>query len=442
MLAKSERLNVLSDTEQFALYGLPDFDDRQRMNYFVFTELELALALERPTIHAQVHCALQIGYFKAKQAFFLFSWEQTQEDTSFLRSRYFADQEFVPHPITRHEYYTQRTAITALFGYRLWSADFLPLLRQRAAQIVSRDVTPGFIVAQLVVFLHEQKIVRPGHTTLQSLISETLSVERNRLGKILNETLGEADKLALQQLLVREDTLSGLAALKQDAKHFGYHMMVMERQKRAALEPVYQLIKSLLSVLALSQQNLNYYANLAHYYTIYDLHRMKPEQVHLYLLCYAWKRYRQLNVNLVDAFSYHMKQLEDETKGKADKQFSQHQAHRQQDSPQVGRLLLLYVDEDFDDVAPFGSVRQRAFAIMPKDTLLLAGKRLCENHPTQHELRWQAIDQVALRYKNHLRPLYMAIEFPITTAETCSLTALQWVKETISNHNKHTKLPP
>jgi hypothetical protein len=67
-----------------------------------------------------------------------------------------------------------------------------------------------------------------------------------------------------------------------------------------------------------SQQNLNYYANLAHYYTIYDLRRMKPEQVHLYLLCYAWKRYRQLNDNLIDALCYHMKQLEDETKEKAE----------------------------------------------------------------------------------------------------------------------------
>ena len=92
--------------------------------------------------------------------------------------------------------------------------------------------------------------------------------------------LGEADKLALQQLLVREDTLSGLAALKQDAKHFGYHMMLMERQKRTAIEPVYRLMKKLLPALAISQQNLNYYANLAHYYTIYDLRRMKPEQVH------------------------------------------------------------------------------------------------------------------------------------------------------------------
>jgi len=63
-------------------------------------------------------------------------------------------------------------------------------------------------------------------------------------------------------------------------------------------------MKALLPTLGISQQNLNYHANLAHYYTIYDLRRMKPEQVHLYLLCYAWKRYRQLNDNLIDALCY------------------------------------------------------------------------------------------------------------------------------------------
>ncbi len=29
MATKSKRLAVLSDAEQFALYGLPDFDDKQ-----------------------------------------------------------------------------------------------------------------------------------------------------------------------------------------------------------------------------------------------------------------------------------------------------------------------------------------------------------------------------------------------------------------------------
>jgi hypothetical protein len=58
---------------------------------------------------------------------------------------------------------------------------------------------------------------------LQSLISETLSNERKRLGVLLTEMLDDSAKTALQQLLVRDDTLSGLAALKQDAKqHLEY----------------------------------------------------------------------------------------------------------------------------------------------------------------------------------------------------------------------------
>ena len=55
-IAKSERLTVLSDAEQEALYGLPDFDDAQRLEYLALTENELALASSRPSIHAQVYC--------------------------------------------------------------------------------------------------------------------------------------------------------------------------------------------------------------------------------------------------------------------------------------------------------------------------------------------------------------------------------------------------
>jgi hypothetical protein len=52
MADKSERLTVLSDAEQFALYGLPDFDDRQRLTYLSLSGPELALASSRPGLHA------------------------------------------------------------------------------------------------------------------------------------------------------------------------------------------------------------------------------------------------------------------------------------------------------------------------------------------------------------------------------------------------------
>ena len=45
MAGKNKLLTVLSEAEQYALYGLPDFDDAQRLEYLALTETELALGL-------------------------------------------------------------------------------------------------------------------------------------------------------------------------------------------------------------------------------------------------------------------------------------------------------------------------------------------------------------------------------------------------------------
>lgn len=142
------------------MYGLPDFDDSQRMEYFIFIEPEVALALEQRSVHTQVYCALQIGYFKTKQAFFQFSWDEVKDDCAFILTRYFNDLVFLPVLISKHEYYAQRALIVDLFGYRLWAATFLPSLVERATLVVSRDVTPSFILVELIAYLNDQKIVR------------------------------------------------------------------------------------------------------------------------------------------------------------------------------------------------------------------------------------------------------------------------------------------
>ncbi len=267
-VAKSERLTVLSEAEQEALYGLPDFDDAQRLEYLALTETELALASSRPGLHVQVNCVLQIGYFKAKHAFFRFDWNEVEDDCVFVLSRYFDGEPFERKTITKHEHYTQRERIAELFGYRTWTADFQPQVGQQAAQIARRDATPGFVAAELIVWLNEHKIVRPGYTTLQELVSEALSAERRRLGHLLAEALDDAAKAALAQLLVRDDALSQLAALKQDAKNFGWRQMAREREKRTTLEPLHRIAKALLPKLDISQQNLLYYASLANFYTV------------------------------------------------------------------------------------------------------------------------------------------------------------------------------
>ena len=78
----SKRITVLSEAEKHALYGLPDFDDFQRAEYFAMTEAEHALVFRRKDILAQLYCLLQIGYFKAKQPSFDFCCKTYRRRTS------------------------------------------------------------------------------------------------------------------------------------------------------------------------------------------------------------------------------------------------------------------------------------------------------------------------------------------------------------------------
>jgi hypothetical protein len=75
--------------------------DAQRLEYLALTETELALASSRRGLHAQVYCLLQIGYFKAKHAFFRFDWSEVEDDCAFVLSRYFNVEAFDCKPITK-----------------------------------------------------------------------------------------------------------------------------------------------------------------------------------------------------------------------------------------------------------------------------------------------------------------------------------------------------
>jgi len=133
---RSGRLTILSETEKLALYGLPDFDDFQRIEFFAMTDAERSLTSRRTGLLAQVYCLLQTGYFKAKQAFFGFSLNDVPaEDIAFLLQRYFPGQALTMQPLPAKEYYAQRKEIAALFGYRLWSGEDLPTLLDKATNL-------------------------------------------------------------------------------------------------------------------------------------------------------------------------------------------------------------------------------------------------------------------------------------------------------------------
>ncbi len=249
----SRRLTVLSPAERLALYGLPDFDDFQRAEFFAFTDAERTLAERRKGPVEHLHCLLQIGYFKAKNAFFNLSAQAVPpEDVAFLVERYLPGSPVTLQPLTEYEQYTQRAEIAKLFGYRLCSGTDRPTLVETAALLTRRDVSPTFVLIEVLAFLKARKIVRPGYTTLQTIITDALTAERRRLEQLIESSLAADTNVALRNLLVREGTLSELAALKQDAKNFRYRVMATERQKRITLAPMHRAAKKLLPLLGIS----------------------------------------------------------------------------------------------------------------------------------------------------------------------------------------------
>ncbi|CAO5675971.1 MAG: Tn3 family transposase ISPsy30 [Holosporales bacterium] len=241
---KSKRLTILSDEEKFVFYGLPDFDDEQRALYFTFDENELDLIFRCKEFHAQVYCAIQIGYFKAKNMFFKFQLNSIpKEDVHFLLNQYFNNKQLASFNITKNAYYFQQKEICRLFGYSLWTNLHITPLKDEADKIVIYDATPKFILNELFHFLKGQKIVRPGYTTLQTVVSETLVTEKNRIKKCLDTHLKDEDKKQFQELIQSDSTLIELASMKQDAKNFKFTQMDLEIKKHTILKSFYDGFK-------------------------------------------------------------------------------------------------------------------------------------------------------------------------------------------------------
>ena len=425
MPLKNKRLSILSNLEEFAFYGLPDFDHEQRHQFFTFEPQEWNLIETCSSLHTKIYCALQIGYFKAKNTFFKFSLHKiSQDDINFIINKYFNNNTLSVFIITKYEYYFQQREICKLFGYKIWSNKLLTEINDHAKMIVKRDISPNFIANELLSFLKNQKIVRPGYTALQDIVSSALIQERNRLKLTLQNHLTEAHRKSLDQLYENDNTLSELASLKQDTKNFGNSMMRLERQKYHVLKPLYQIVKTIFPHLGISQQNINHYASLAHHYSVYDLDRFEDEQTYLYLLCYVFKRYQKVNDTLVDAFDFQVKRLETDIKAKSTVNFYEEKVDKQ-----IGRLIFIYVDDNLSDSLTLGETRQKAFEILPKDSIRSIGEKMMKKPQRKTEMQWKERDKAIQSYKRHLRRLFVDIDFSSLIKNNPLLEAIQWIKE-------------
>lgn len=420
---------ILNDDEIEALYGQPRFTHEERSEYFALSPEEKATQALLHSVKSQTFFILQLGYFKARRLFFAWGMDEVAEDIHFIRACYFPDAPPITAAIAKATRIKHQQLILALFNYRYCHTEERQALSIKAGQAAKVSSRPIYICRELIHYLQQQCIILPSYRFLQELVSQVLIDEQNRLTGIVRGYLGEADILALKQLLADTPGLYEITQLKQEPRNFREGEIKRELQRGQQLDPIYRLAQRLLPHLGISRESVKYYASLVGYYSVYKLNRMDAWQVYVYLLCFAFHRTQRLHDNLINSLLYHVRHFRAEAKVAARGKLLEGYQEASQDLEKAGEVLKLFTADSIAAETPFHEVRETAFAILERDKLLeVAGRITGPAGLDEQAFQWEQVDALATRFKRQLRPVIQAISLASPQQDDPLVEAISFLK--------------
>ena len=353
-----------------ALYGRLRFTPEERQEYFTLSPPEKAALEPFHSLTSRLYCLLQLGYFKARQLFFVFSLHEVEEDVRYLQDHYFSTAHFRAEEISKVTRLTQQRVILALCNYRSCDATARQQLAVKAQQAARVCAKPVYVFRELWHYLATQRIVAPGYTVRQELIGQALTAEQQRLITVVRTHLEPMDITAFQRLLEEAPGLYAMTQLTHEPKDFSASEIKREIQRGTQLRPLYSLATRVIPALQISNENLTYYASLVSYYSVYKLKRLPAWTADLSLLCFVVHRYRRLHDHLMTSLMSHVRQYTEDAKAVAKDRVYTARIESNDTLHKAGHVLHLFTDDRIADETPFKEVRAHAFQILARDQTL------------------------------------------------------------------------
>ncbi|NQY64947.1 MAG: Tn3 family transposase [Alteromonadaceae bacterium] len=405
----ADRLSILTQEEIHSLYSIPKLDDEERSFIFELDEEDkIYLQSLKKDNPRKINYILQLGYYRAVNYFFRFSFQKQRADVEFILKQYFPNTPFPKKQISKNYHYDNRTKVMEKFGFTDPDSSFKDQLLNEAKSLAKRHVLPKFVLQSLLTYCLHTKVIRPGYSSLQDLVGYALKFERNRL---INKLYTDADKELrdqLDKLLANEDLFYNLTLLKRDQKDFSTTEIKKSVLKQQTIIGIYKQSKQLVPKLGISEQNIIYYADLAEFYTIQKIKQFKNKnQARLYIFCYAYRRLLKINDHLVVSFTHKVQKYtnegDDYQRTKVDIEESIHKALREQAS----EVLAININESIPDE----QVRETAFKIIPKENYKQFLKDFKKPNLNRDYYRWESYEKQSMTIKRNLRPLFKVLDF-------------------------------
>lgn len=404
---------ILSAEEIAALYDLPRFTDDDRRLYFDFSLAERAAVGRVHTSAAAMHLALQLGYFKAKKRFFTYGPDQVADDIAYLTRHLFPGKDFGKlKALSKPTRLEQQRIILALFTYRIADQAAKTELEQKARRFAMRSTQPAYILREALQYLEGQRIVTPGYTFLQDLVGRVVTHERNRITALLEAALADDEaREQIDALLQSDEQVYRISALKREARDFSYKELRQEVERRNVFAPLHAFAKTFLATAGLSVESGKYYASLVKFYTVYKLRRMVPEATRLYLLCFAYHRFRQINDNLIEAFIHLVDQYEKQARRAAEEALQKAMEDAAEHLQAAGHVLNLFTDTSIPDDVPFTDVKDKAFTLLEPEQFPVVSNYLRNVAFDKAAFEWAHYTTLSHQFKRNLRHLFCALDF-------------------------------
>lgn len=438
-----KRLRILGAEELDALYGRPRFTPEERQEYFTLSPPEKAALQPFHSLTSRLYYLVQLGDFKARQLFFVFSLHDVEEDARYLQDRYFATAPFRAEEISKVTRLKQQRVILALCNYRHCDAAARQQLATKAQQAARVCAKPIYVFRELWHFLTTQRLVAPGYTVLQELIGQALTAEQQRLITMVRAHLQPSDLTAFQRLLEEAPGLYAITQLMHEPKDFSAGEIKREIQRGTQLRPLYTLATRVVPALQISNESINYYASLVSYYSVYKLKRVPVWTAYLYLLCFVVHRYRRLHDHLLTSLMYHVRQYTEDAKAVAKDRVYTARIESNDTLHKAGHVLHLFTDDRIADETPFQEVQAHAFRILARDQLAgMAAHLAGTTRFDETALQWDRVETLAPQFKRHLRPVLLAVEFAAPSPHHPLLEAVEFLRTAFQKGKPLGHYPP
>ena len=428
-IAIQKRLQILGDEEIENLYGLPHFTPEEQVEYFTLSAREAA-ALERfRTVESRLYAMLQLGYFKARHLFFIFSFDTASVDAQYIQDRYFLGAELTKPTISKVTRLNQQHCILELCNYRTCDEAARQRLSDKAAQAASICGKPVYIFRELLRYLEAQRLVTPGYSVLQNIVSGAIVYEQNRLSQVIHDHLEELEIAALNQLIEDAPGLYEITQLKREPRDFSLGEIKREIHRGEQIQSLYPLAQHLLPTLEISNESIKYYASLVTYYSVFRLKQLPQAIVHMYLLCFILNRYQRLHDNLISSLRYNVKRYAEATRDAAKERVYEYRIENNQNLEKAGQVLKLFTDNSIAEDATFQTVQARAFEILERQKLDFVAEHIVSQAQfDETAFQWEHVDKLAAQFKYNLRPVLLSVEFSTSAAGEPLMSAINFLK--------------